>query len=272
MIPESRLYSFIDHSSGFTFHFLEGQKLFLELVQLTNLQSGALSQYRDMVLSIQQLISFLKNGESIGFYIDSKSPQYKFKMESNYKGLTRILLFPDQLKKIPQKVSGLARLIKIFPGKDKNDYQSLIELENLSTEDIVNKLLKESYQTQAKIFLGESADQSLMIKKIPSTQKVKASLINLDQYLKKMNSFITQSLDGSFTDVEKIVEHFESNNLSYLGSKHIKFHCDCSRERFTTNLAIISENDRNKIFQNDDSIEVTCDYCKKSYKILKKEV
>ncbi len=272
MLPESRLYSFLDHESGFSFHFLEGQKLFMELVQLTDLPGSSLSSYRDMVLSIQQLVTFLKHGESLGFYIDSESPKYRFKMETNYLGLTRILLFPNNLEKIPTKQTGLARLVKIFPGNNTQDYQSIIEIKNLSTSEIVNQTLKESYQTQSKVFISPSSDQSLLIRKIPSTQKAKASKISLEDYIKKNKIMIDDFLSFDQTDVESIVSKFENSSLSYLGSKNVKFQCNCSQERFILNLKTISKEELKNLYKEDAFVEIKCDYCRKKYNITRASV
>ena len=66
MLPESRLYSFLDSQNNFAIYFLEGQKLFHDLVLLTNLAGKGLDYYRDTVLAAQQLINFLKPGENLG--------------------------------------------------------------------------------------------------------------------------------------------------------------------------------------------------------------
>ena len=83
MLPESKIYSFYDEKLGFNLHFLEGQKLILDLAQLHQLKGSGFSLLRDCALSFQLLIKLLKNHENIGIFIDSEIPFFRFKLESD---------------------------------------------------------------------------------------------------------------------------------------------------------------------------------------------
>ena len=114
MTPESKLYSFLDNKNSFTIHFLEGQKIIESMATLHHLQGAGFSYYRDLLLSVLPMVSFVKKGESFGFYLDSEAPYFRFKLETNYTGSFRTLLLPADFNQFPQKLTGLVRFSKLF--------------------------------------------------------------------------------------------------------------------------------------------------------------
>ncbi len=81
MLLDSRLYSFIDQTEGFTIHFLEGQKLIHDIALVHHVVGEGFHFFRDIVLSTQLLLAYLKPGEGLGIYLDSNEPFLKYKIE-----------------------------------------------------------------------------------------------------------------------------------------------------------------------------------------------
>ena len=52
----------------------------------------------------------------------------------------------------------------------------------------------------------------------------------------------------------------------------MNFHCPCSRERMVENLFTLTEDDRKHIFEEQNPIEIRCDYCNTTYQIREEEV
>ena len=76
-LPDSRLYTFLDEQREFALYFLEGQRLIHDLVLTHAVQGPGFAYFRDAVLSVQPMISLIKRGEQIGFYIDSEDPYFR---------------------------------------------------------------------------------------------------------------------------------------------------------------------------------------------------
>lgn len=265
MLVDSRLYSFLDNQNNFSVHFLEGQKLISDLVIMHNSKGNALQYFRDTVLSAQQMIQFLKVGESIGFYIDSEEPYLRFKIETNYQGLTRTLLLPEELNEFPNKITGSARLTKLFNNQNA-PYTSVTQLDKTSTSGVVNKVLKDSYQTDSEIFVSQDSDQSIMISKLP-TGPLADDQLTAKEYFIKNQSFYNEVFSAALNDVESVVQKFEATELAYLGSKVVKFHCPCSKERMVENIRNLHINDLDELFKKENPIQVRCDYCTANYPI-----
>jgi molecular chaperone Hsp33 len=273
MLAVSRLYSFLDHKEGFNIHFLEGQKLIHDLVLLHPMKGSGFAYFRDMFLGLMPIIFFLKPGESLGIYLDSETPYFRLKIETNSAGHTRCLLLPEEFNIFPMKISGQVRVTKIFPG-GKTPYTSMMDLKEIESKEVFNQILRESYQTNSEVIVSETCDQSLMITKIPGS----ASVVVQDEgkirkeFIKKHQGFFHEVFEQATDDIEKIVKIFEDHGFAYLGSRQVNFFCPCSQERMVLNLRGLYANDLDHLFEGKDEIMVKCDYCRKEYHISKSDI
>jgi molecular chaperone Hsp33 len=275
MLPESRLYSFIDQKEGFTLHFLEGQKLINDLAIIHHLIGGGFQYFRDAVLSFQPMISFLKPGEGLGIYIDSEEPFFRLKIEMSEAGEMRTLLLPEEFKLFPDKINGKCRIIKYQPD-EAHPYTSIIKLDDVDFHQVVNRVLLESYQMNSEVFLSQNSDQSILLLKLPeiNVNKVKTNyVLKIEEYWKKIE-LKTQSLyDLGTTEQADIQSHFESEGMLFLGSREVKFKCSCSRERMLEGVRLLVKSSGiQSVFEpHEEHIETKCDYCKTSYLLLRSE-
>jgi molecular chaperone Hsp33 len=273
MLTTSRLYSFLDHKNGFNIHFFEGQKLIQDLALLHPLKGSGFAYFRDTILGILPIIFFLKPGESLGVYIDSNDPYFRLKIETNSAGHTRTLLLPLEFNLFPMKITGQARVTKIFNG-NKAPYTSIIELTNVDTKDVINKIFKDSYQTNSEVIVGELCDQSIMVTKLPQLNVNLAidDSVSRQEFIKKNQTFFHNVFEATTNDIEKIVALFEDRGFAYLGSRQVDFFCPCTKERMVLNLRGLYSGDIDHLFEDKDQIELVCDYCSKKYEITKGEV
>ncbi len=270
-MKESRLYSFIDNAAGFTLHFLEGTKLVADIKDIHEIGENAKEYYNRTILTTQHMITFLKTGESLGVYIDSEEPYFRFKIETNFTGSMRTLLLPEEFESFPEKLTGVARITKIFPNS--KPYTSVVQMNEDAPGEIINKILEESYQTKSKVVTSDSLKQSVMITKLPKVD-IKRVIedsedISLNEYIIKFNKILTDAFEKGLTEIDQIVEYFEGFGLNYLHSKEVKFNCPCSEERMITNLRNLSHNDLEQLFAEDEKIEARCDYCNTNYEFTK---
>jgi molecular chaperone Hsp33 len=273
MLATSRLYSFLDHKNGFNINFLEGQKLIHDLVLLHPMQGQGFSYFRDTFLGLMPIVFFLKPGENLGIYIDSESPYFRLKIETNSSGHTRTLLLPEEFNTFPDKITGNIRITKIFTN-NKSPYTSMLELKGVDSSEVMNHILCESYQTNSEVIVATQSDQAIMVTKLPplNSNTVVDESVSRKEYIKKNQAFFHEMFAQGTDDIEKIVKTFEDHGLSYLGSRQISFFCPCSEERMVLNLRGLYSGDINSLFENKDTLEIKCDYCRKEYHIAKSDV
>ena len=275
MLPESRLYSFIDQKEGFTLHFLEGQKLIQDLAIIHPITGGGFQYFRDAILSFQSMISFLKPGEGLGVYIDSEEPYFRLKIEMSEQGQMRTLLLPEEFNQFPKTITGKCRIVKLLPG-ELQPYTSIINLDNIDFHQVVNRILVESYQTNSEVFLSQDSDQSVMIMKLPeiNVNKVQTKYtMDIPEYWKAIEAKTQKLYETGTTDQQDIQSHFENEGMLFLGSRQITFKCSCSRQRMFEGVrSLVWSSGIDSVFEpHEKHIETKCDYCKTSYLLTREE-
>ena len=96
--------------------------------------------------------------------------------------------------------------------------------------------------------------------------------LTIQEIEEKFNDLIQAALLIPNADVKTMEELFSTKELSYIGSKEVRFDCPCSKERMVENLFTLPEKDRNEIFIDKETIETRCDYCNTIYEIHREEI
>jgi molecular chaperone Hsp33 len=266
--PDSRLYTFIDEPREFALYFLEGQGLIQDLALTHPIRGEGFQYFRDVVLSIQPMIALIKAGEQIGFYIDSETPDFQLKIETGHHGATRCMLLPDDFEQFPESMRGLVRVQKLNPNTPP--YESIIEVDSLPLREIVNRVLRDSYQVNCAVMLSQESDQSLLLHQLPPLKKeeydfsVDAVRARRDEIREAMSGIFACGLD----EAGEIEKAFAEIGFRLLASRPVTFQCSCSRERMIDNLRPMYQEEGPGMFRSPDEIlEVTCEYCKSRYDI-----
>jgi len=276
LIPESQLYSFLHEEDNFVVHFLEGQKLIVDMATIHQKHGYDLVYFRDCILSAQPIISFLKAGESVGLYIDNEEPYFRFKLETGANGLTRFLLLPKSLDEIPKTLLGKGRLTKIFPGTHLKPYTSIIEVSGMSVLEVVNHVLSHSYQVDSSVYLATESDQSVMITRLPPINVNKNELKerpSINAYYLQKKKFLTDLFKEGLTDNDEILKAFESEGFTMINKKKVKFFCPCSKEKMILGIMSLNNQNPDTLFdKNQSEIETECDYCHTKYIIQRSDL
>lgn len=270
MLPISRIYTFIHHSKRFSFHLIDGQKIIADLAVLHNFSPKSLTYLRDTLLSSLLFERLIKPGETLGFYIDSQKPFFKFKLELSHSGQFRTMILPQDLKEIPQKFNGMARLTKNLPGA--SPYTSIVKAENDKTSHVFNTLLKQSYQDESISYISQVSDHSLLISKLPKdSQELESSTPSVESFFKDNLHIFQDFFNKQINTEEALIHYFENQNFTYLAGKDLEFKCPCSREHYLIQLQHLNKETKEEICQ-DQQIDLTCDYCLSPYTYSREEI
>lgn len=155
---------------------------------------------------------------------------------------------------------------------------------------------KDPFSSQVKLQTGEIGDDFAyyfaISEQVPSLVSV-GVLVDTDTSIKSAGALIAQLLPGHTEEdiaylediqkrmepisgllsqgkkIEEVVEmYFE--DVKILDSNHMRYHCDCSRERFLKGLMTLNENDLNEVLDSD--ITIKCEFCDKTYTFSKEEL
>ncbi len=262
----------MDSAKQVSFYFLEAQKVVNDLAITHSYNSKLFGYNRDILLSLLPLNVFLKSSETMGIFIDSEQPYFRFKLELSETGTFRTMMFPEAFEETPDKLIGKCRITKILPSS-KKPYHSIVEMKQQSVEEVINHVLEQSYQTKSKIILSTDSDQAVLINVLPDQEYDKLeSVCRIEEvysnYLPKLQNIMSMGLQEEAT----IIEQFKHIGLNYLGAKEIKFFCPCSMQGMISNVETLPPEQLKEIFAEDGLIAITCDYCKKSYEILEEDM
>lgn len=271
-LPESRLYTFVDGASEFALYFLEGQKLIRDLALLHGIGGAGFAYFRDAVLSVQPMIALIKRGEQIGFYLDSDEPQFRLKIEAAHQGDMRCVLFPEDFREFPERMWGVARILKIFPD-GRGPYTSVLRVDGLALGTIVNRVLSDSYQVHSVVLVSQRADQSAMLHRLPAVERgvgPEFARQALGDREARLHGEIDLIFARGLNRDDDIEAAFGRIGFRRLADRAVRFRCACSRERIVAALLNLSEENRGDLFDDDaEDLEIKCEYCKTLYRVTR---
>lgn len=270
---ESRLWTFMDEPREYALYFLEGQRLIHDIALIHPIRGAGFAYFREIILSIQPLIALLKQGEQLGFYIDSDAPWFRLKIESNHEGHSRMTMLPEGFDQFPDAVDGLVRVERRFPTVQQ-PYQSILRLDEAPLSEMVNRVLRESWQVPCATHVSELADQSVMLHQMPplrSDDPSRFTAESLSERLLELQEPLGPLFTRALSEPAEIIEAFRDLGFHPLTSRAVKLGCTCSRERVIRGLLLLQEPE--SVFEpGEKQIEVTCEYCKTKFEIRRDEI
>lgn len=135
-----------------------------------------------------------------------------------------------------------------------------------------------SEQTPTAVFLGVNFSKQNQIEKacgyvIEPLPDCSDKIINL---IEKINSNISSvtNLMLDISDIDDVAKTITGDNLvKCIEEKVPLLKCDCNMEKIKSTLIALGEKEVKKIVdENDGKIELSCDFCNKSYVLGKKEI
>jgi len=272
---ESRLYTFVDEGVENAIFFLEGQRLVFDLARIHPIVGSGFAYFRDAVLSLQPMLAFLKRGEQIGLYIDSEDPLFRLKIESSFHGHTRCSLMPEEFHEFPEAVRGVARVVKLYADQ-RPSYSSIVKLEGSTLGEIVNRVLQASYQVPSIVLVSQQADQSAMLHRLPSTDSSEENPVAVTNALReRLAAPLEKIFARGLEDAAEIEAAFREIGYRLIATRPVQFRCSCSHERMVRNLRLVAETNGgiDHLFDpEEEELETTCDYCKRTYRIQREDV
>ena len=274
MLPESRIYTCVDAPRKYAVHFLEGQKLVQDMALMHHLNGSGFAFFRNICLTVKPMLCLLKQGEYFGFYLDSEEPYFRLKIELTAGGAIRAMMLPEDFQEYPETVSGTLRLNK-YSAKLKSPYQSVLEIQNQPLEKLSDQILLYSYQMTGSVVVSESSDQSILVLKLPGHGSLEEDNSQEDvmEMQPDQKKIFHEMLSRGETSSEALKEIFINNGFDLLAQREVFFRCNCSRKRMIQNLHLYQQNDPDPLFdENQTSLNVTCEYCKKEYQITAEDL
>ena len=197
--------------------------------------------------------------------------------EENLKKLT-----PEDQKKLHHVFGKANMVMTLDPEVSTESYQGVVELMGTSLAGSANHFFKQSEQLETGIIAvssqdpGTLASAALMIQRLPlGTDITPEEKERLDDRWIHALSLIGSAtkkelLDPALSNRDILFRLFWQEGVRVHTSKPYEAHCRCSTEIIKEMLNSFTADDRHDMIL-DDHIEVTCEFCGKSYTFTENE-
>ena len=150
-------------------------------------------------------------------------------------------------------------------GKEKERYQSIVELIGETLADALENYLVRSEQLDTVLWLTSSEQRSggLLIQRLPVNNEV-SDKDAWDRIHQLSATIKDEELLG--LEAEEIIHRlYHEEDVRIFDKEPLKFHCPCSRERVATMLKSLGKDEVESILEEQGSINVACEFCNHKY-------
>lgn len=149
----------------------------------------------------------------------------------------------------------------------KEPYIGKIELESGDVSKDLAKYFAISEQQPSAVTLAPNG--GMIVQVLPDANDEVIS--GLEDKLFMMDS-IALLIEDAKEDAVKLAEIIFGDEIEILDQREISWNCDCSKERMAAALVSLGKKDLAQIIEEDGQAELTCQFCRSSYRFTKEEL
>jgi molecular chaperone Hsp33 len=229
--------------------------------------------------------ALLKRGQRIALKFEGNGPLKRVVVEADNEGTARGFVAVPEAD-VPGKdgkldVSGLlGNQGTLTVAKDlglKEPYRGIVKLHTGEIAEDIAYYFLESEQIPSAVGLGVfvepegtvSAAGGFLIQTIPP---VEDGLV--DRIIKNIQEipFLTHMIREGKTPEDMLARIFSDIPYHVLGKRELSFRCTCSKERVEKALIALGSDELQKFIAEHEETDVTCEYCRTSYRFVRKEL
>jgi molecular chaperone Hsp33 len=159
---------------------------------------------------------------------------------------------------------GIFRVIRW--GEEGRLHQSMTSYKDLSFEENLINHINESDQLTSFLMIQSGVQKSkkgLMLQALPFTEQYQIN--HLMDCINEIDESIESFLDGNEEMVIKRLTYYLKSSPKILFRGIPEFHCECSLEKIEKVILSIGKKEAFSILEEQNKIEIICDFCKKNY-------
>ncbi len=152
------------------------------------------------------------------------------------------------------------------PGLDPREpqrYQSLVALTGDSLDEAFEDYFRHSEQLPTRLLLASDGEHAagLLLQKLPGDEGDEDGWVRAGALFDTLGRDELLALPGS----ELLHRLFHEENLQLVGDKPLSFGCSCSRERVSSMLQSLGEEEARAAAEPTGQVEVRCEFCGQEY-------
>lgn len=221
--------------------------------------------------------ALVKTGQRTALKFEGNGPLGKILVEADSDGAVRgyvgnphVDLPPSDGKFDVASAIGKAGFLTVTKDlRMKEPYQGIVRLHTSEIAEDIACYLLESEQVPSAVGLGVSAGPAgvtaaggFLIQSLPPADE--AVVETLAQRIERLPS-ITEMLQSGLTPEGIIDRIFQEIPVDVLEIRPLEFRCTCSRERLSRAIISLGREELTALADEHESVEVTCEFCRKTY-------
>jgi molecular chaperone Hsp33 len=232
------------------------------------------------------MAAHLKEGENVGIYFRGNGPMKLIFAEGDHSGATRAYT-PEPHVQLPLKNNkldfGAAIGIGLFEvvrgvAYSHNLQKGAVEIRTGQVGDDIAYYLYQSHQIPSLVALSVELNPNgtvktaggILIELMPGAkeneiQKIEERMKNA----KSLDQLISQGAKPEEL-IEQYLADFKMLKMDF--SAHIRYECRCSKERVKNALYLLGHEELDDLIKDQNSHEVSCDFCGKKYNLTVEEI
>lgn len=159
-------------------------------------------------------------------------------------------------------------VITLAPKEGGQPYQGIVPLEGDSIAEILQNYMMRSEQLETRLWLAESDSRAcgLLLQKLP--EQADTDLDAWDRTTQLAGTITTHELTSLNTE-EVIHRLFHQENVRLFAAQSARFECTCSKANVARMLKMLGSDEVHDIIQEQNRIEVHCEFCNARYEFDK---
>ncbi len=168
--------------------------------------------------------------------------------------------------------------ITLEAENDGERYQGIIGLEGDNLTQALEQYFQQSEQLPTRLWLTADANScaGLLLQRLPA-----ASNLSVEQAAQQTEDWqrISMLLDTlTATELQELAAEelvyrlFHEDSPAIYPSQPIRFHCGCSQQKVESMLQSLGQEEADSILEEQNQIEITCEFCNASYTLDRVDV
>jgi molecular chaperone Hsp33 len=165
---------------------------------------------------------------------------------------------------------GEGRLVLTIEAGNGKPYQGIVPLqgENLATALQMYFEQSEQLKTRLWLFADNNHAVGLLLQELPSAENQSNDWETIEILADTVTAKEMFELDCH----ELLYRLFNEEDVRLFDAEEVAFECSCSRERIEKTLRAMGEEELHAILNEQEIIEVTCEFCHESYRFYNADV
>lgn len=179
------------------------------------------------------------------------------------RGLARWSAIPEDTSSLSAMVGQGHIAITLDSEKESERYQGIIALEGDSLSQALENYFQQSEQLPTRLYLTANTERcaGILLQRLPGQEPDSEGWERTGMLLDTLKSEELLTLEAQDT----LYRLFHEEDVRLFDATSVFFQCSCSMERIERMLLTLGEDEVNDIVAEKGHVEVTCEFCNKSY-------